>query len=300
MIVITACSDINRYGNQEELPENIISLKNALELSPENETLRYMFGKALYDYSLNQAIEKSVSEENLPFLLYNENNSKGCLMIHGFTATPWELRELGEYLFGKNITVYGVLLEGHGTSPEDLDKTKWQDWYKNSEEGLLLLSYLANDTYICGQSAGALLALKLAEENEVKGVIAISSPIYLKDKRANFAYLLAPFDTYHKNKNINDNEKVYYYEKRSARSIAELMKLIKDSKRNLNKMNAPTLIIQSSKDTRIETESAQYVYDNIKSKRKELMIVNDPEHVLTTGEDNKDIFERIVGFIRES
>lgn len=299
-IFITSCSEIEISSKQKEFPENITKLQKAVELSPEDTALKHQLGLMLYEHYLEQARLKKVSEENLPFLFYNEKNTEGCLLIHGFTATPWELRELGKHLFSRNITVYGVLLEGHGTSPKELDKTRWQDWYESSEEGLDLLSYLVDNVYVCGQSAGASLAIKLAEENDIKGIVSIVSPIYLKDERANLAFLLAPFNLYFKNKNLKEEDKNYYYEIRSAKSIAELVKLIREQKKILNKITHPILIIQSRNDTRIETESAEYIYDKIGSSNKGVLLVDEPEHVLVTGDNNEGIFESITNFIKET
>lgn len=299
-VLITSCSYVETGSEQKEFPEEIINLQKEVEISPENTALKHQFGLTLYEHYLEQSRFKKVSEENLPFLFYNEKNTEGCLLIHGFTATPWELKELGKYLFSKNITVYGVLLEGHGTTPQELDKTTWQDWYKSAEEGLDLLSYLADDVYVCGQSAGASLAIMLAEENDFAGIISIASPIYLKDERAYLAFLLAPFNLYFKNKNLKEEDKGHYYEIRSAKSIAEVVKLVREQKKILNKITLPILIVQSRNDTRIKTESAEYIYDNIGSLDKQTLIVNAPEHVLTTGEDNEGVFESIKNFIKET
>jgi carboxylesterase len=37
-------------------------------------------------------------------------NDTGCLLIHGFTGAPTEMRPLGEFLAGKGYTVLGVRL----------------------------------------------------------------------------------------------------------------------------------------------------------------------------------------------
>src|SRR3989338_5689765 len=298
-LLLTACSNVNTK-KVENLPDSIISLKNALEISPNDAELRQKLGVELHNYYLKKAVEKNVAEENLPFLLHSKNNSVGCLLVHGFTATPWELRELGNYLYKNNISVYGALIDGHGTTPEELDKTRWQDWYKSAEEGLLLMSYLTERTYICGQSAGASLAITLAESNNVAGIVLIAAPIYLNDIRAKFAFLLAPFNYYNKNTNLKEDDKNHYYEMRSARSIAELVKLIDDNKKNMNKVSAPVLIIQSIDDTRIKPESAKYIYDNIGSDEKKIITIDKPEHVLTTGDQNNEVFESIIGFIKEN
>ena len=54
-------------------------------------------------------------------------NETGCLLIHGFTSTPAELRELGELLHKVGYTVLGVRLSGHGTTVEDLEKSNYKD-----------------------------------------------------------------------------------------------------------------------------------------------------------------------------
>ncbi len=53
------------------------------------------------------------------------------LFIHGFTATPTEVRPIGDFLHKKKYDIYSVLLPGHGTTPEDLQTKKLDDW-KNS------------------------------------------------------------------------------------------------------------------------------------------------------------------------
>ena len=68
-----------------------------------------------------------------PILLRGGNN--GCLLIHGLTGTPGEMRYLGERLHAAGFTVNGILLAGHRTTVEDLKTKKWQDWYRSVKEG---------------------------------------------------------------------------------------------------------------------------------------------------------------------
>lgn len=55
-------------------------------------------------------------------------NDTAVLLIHGYTGSPSELRELGERLHYKGYTVQGLLLNGHGTNPEDLDGVTYEKW----------------------------------------------------------------------------------------------------------------------------------------------------------------------------
>ena len=59
----------------------------------------------------------------------------GCLMVHGFTGTPKEMRWLGEYLAGKGHSVLGVRLAAHATRPNDMIRARWHDWLASVEDG---------------------------------------------------------------------------------------------------------------------------------------------------------------------
>ena len=64
----------------------------------------------------------------------------GCLLTHGFTATPQEMRGLGEHLASQSYTVLGVRLSGHGTSVKDMSRTRWHDWVASVEDGYHMLN----------------------------------------------------------------------------------------------------------------------------------------------------------------
>ena len=66
---------------------------------------------------------------------YFRGDSNGCLLIHGLTGTPGEMRYLGERLHAAGFTVSGIVLAGHRMTVEDLKAKKWQDWYQSVKEG---------------------------------------------------------------------------------------------------------------------------------------------------------------------
>jgi carboxylesterase len=47
-----------------------------------------------------------------------EGGDTGCLLIHGFTGTPQNIRPLGDFLARRGLTVLAPRLHGHGTSLE--------------------------------------------------------------------------------------------------------------------------------------------------------------------------------------
>src|SRR5439155_12612378 len=90
------------------------------------------------------------------------SRSLGCLLVHGFTATPDEMRPFGEALARRGFPVRGVRLAGHGTSVADLARTGAADWIASVEAGRAALARDVAHVALVGMSLGALLALHLA------------------------------------------------------------------------------------------------------------------------------------------
>ena len=63
-----------------------------------------------------------------------EGNEVGCLLVHGFTGTPQNVRPLADYLARRGLAVSAPRLPGHGTTVEDLDRTGPQDWLAAAEK----------------------------------------------------------------------------------------------------------------------------------------------------------------------
>jgi len=94
-----------------------------------------------------------------------------CLLLHGLSGSPAEVRPVGEALAKAGMRSVGLLLPGHGTRPEDLFAKTRFDLLEAAEDALRGLAG-ARRTYLCGLSAGALLAIHLAAT--VPGIRALA------------------------------------------------------------------------------------------------------------------------------
>src|SRR5205814_5300529 len=86
----------------------------------------------------------------------------GCLLVHGFTATPDEMRPRGQALAARGFPVRAVRLAGHGTEVADLAGTRWTDWFASVAEGADRLHRDVPALAVAGMSLGALLGPHLA------------------------------------------------------------------------------------------------------------------------------------------
>lgn len=103
--------------------------------------------------------ELSAAPSSLPFSF--GDGPDACLLLHGLTGAPSELRPIGEALARAGFRAVGPLLPGHGTTPGDLDPVTRSDLF-DFVRGQLLELRGARRLFLCGLSAGALLSLELA------------------------------------------------------------------------------------------------------------------------------------------
>lgn len=239
-------------------------------------------------------IDVTIKPGNEGFTL--ERGDVAVVLTHGLGASPFEVKGLADYLAARNITVYAVRLDGHGTSVEHLATTKWADWYRNYKTGFDLAKQKHSKVFAGGTSMGGVLALMLAENENVQGIIAVAPALILDDKRSEYAWLFKYFTKY-SSRVIPEERSPYYYNRFPVASVAETVTMAKLVEKDLGKINEPIFIMQSTNDTRVSVKSSQTVYDTVSSKEKELVWVNSNEHIMFYDADKEKYFEQIYQFI---
>jgi len=92
----------------------------------------------------------------------------GVLLIHGFTGSPASLRPWAEHLAAAGYRVRVPRLPGHGTSWQELNLTRWQEWYATVKRSYAELSAETTKIVVGGLSMGGALALRLAARQRVR------------------------------------------------------------------------------------------------------------------------------------
>jgi len=232
----------------------------------------------------------------------------GVLLVHGYMASPEEMRPLMEYLVKHDLTVYSTRLRGHGTSPYDLLTRSWEDWFYSVRVGYTILSNIVDNIFICGFSAGGALSWHLVAQRlpKLRGIISISAAMKLVNRASVIAPYIDLLDRAMKYFGIkrtgvqfvgNDPENPHInYFKNPVHGVDQLLDLIGVVQEELKKVKIPAFIIQGGKDPTVDPESARDYFDEISSKMKRLMIVDSPYHgIVYRGGD--DIFSEILNFV---
>jgi esterase/lipase len=217
---------------------------------------------------------ETATQSGAPFLLTPPTpRPLGVVLVHGFLASPAELHEFGEQLFGLGFPVLGVRLKGHGTSPWDLRERSWQDWRESVRRGYSIMSQLAPRVALVGFSTGGALSLVLAAESppQLAGVVAASVPMKFQDRGMRFVPLvhganrlvrwvssfegIKPFQS-------NESEHPHInYRQMPVRGLYELTVLVDVLKANLPQITCPVTLLQGSDDPVVVPASAETILD---------------------------------------
>jgi carboxylesterase len=237
-----------------------------------------------------------------PFLFCHPAKTKtALLLIHGLTASPWEVIEVGKRAYEKGFNVYGIRLSGHGTTLEDLDRQSYQDWIRAGSEGFDLISHFADHIVIAGLSLGGLIALRLAENQKGSAVISLAAPLYLKPFLKIYISIVKNFKRFHY-RPLSRGLEDYYYPAHSFHALQEMIALAKEVEEHLDRIIKPILVMQTEYDIRVDPRSGQAIIQKVKSETKELVTFEKKErvpHVMTTWENPllEKILEKMTRFL---
>ncbi|MDI9441277.1 MAG: alpha/beta fold hydrolase [Firmicutes bacterium] len=233
---------------------------------------------------------------------YYPGSTVGCLLIHGFTSTPAEMRVIGEMLAAHGYTSKGILLPGHGTQPEDLMEVTYKDWINAAQAGINELKKTCQKIVVIGHSMGGLLALQMAARNKVDGVVTIAAAIKPSNRKAHLAWLFKHFKPFvagaNKERPAEQRKYLLHYPYFPVASVAELMRLAAHTRSILHQITASALIIQTQDDQTVRPESAQIIHKTISSRHKECLWLEEGTHnVPVVSPYNEQIVQKIIDFI---
>lgn len=239
---------------------------------------------------------------NLKDEYFYEGSEIGCLLIHGFTSTPAELRELGERLRDEGYSVYGVKLAGHGTTLEDFENSKYSHWISSVEEAYKKLKTSCNRIYVIGHSMGGVLALNLAENYPVDKLSLLAPALINKDKTSLLIPILKHFIKYTEwppmERPAEETKYLLGYSKIPLACVHELCKLQKVTKTKLSSINKPILIIHSKNDNAIEEKGIKLIEKSVTSLDIKKVCLDKCGHNITVECEKETVFKEVLNFLK--
>jgi carboxylesterase len=243
-----------------------------------------------------------------PFFFPGKPGQPGCLLIHGFTGTPKEMRSMGEYLNRGGYPCLGIRLGGHATQPEAMIRSRYTDWIASVEDGYHLLCGVTDRIYLIGLSMGGVLALLMSARLDVAGVVAMDTLYRLPYRHPTWLIkLISQFMRFQpKSKEVPGSswfDKDAYagqisYPENPVRSGAELKLLATEMRAALPEVHMPVLLIHSKDDTYVKLENMEQIYADLGTSDKTRLYITGSGHVVTRDAAREQVFEAAAAFIR--
>ncbi|KGX86511.1 alpha/beta hydrolase [Pontibacillus marinus] len=230
-----------------------------------------------------------------------EAGNRAVLLLHGFTGHSADVRMLGRYLEKKGYTSHAPILSGHGQPAEEILKYTPADWWKDVRNAL---QHLKDKGYeeiaVAGLSLGGVLGLKLAYSEPIKGVTPMCSPMFFDNEeelKKGFKQFAKEYKQLEKKSEDKIQEELDTLLETPSETFEELGKLIKDVHDNIDMIYAPTFVVQAEKDEMINTESANYIYENVEADQKNIKWYKESGHVITLDKEREQLHEDIFNFL---
>ena len=246
----------------------------------------------------------------------------GCLLIHGFSGNPVDMRPLADRLAADGFTVDLPLLPGHGPTPEGQGRARWRDWVAAVAAAHDALSEICRHVVIVGFSMGGALAMIETNRRAPVALVLIAVPTFVdRDWRVGllpvakyvvrwwYPFAQADFDdpvvragVLKRSPEVDiDDPRVQEQLRKAIRiptaAIDHFFRLTRRARKQIKMVTAPTLIVQGRQDSTALPVCAEEIYRELGSARKEIAWFDESGHMLINGPESGAVIERIVGWI---
>jgi carboxylesterase len=244
--------------------------------------------------------------------ILNGSNETCWYLIHGYTSTPRSMKELAINLNNEfNESVFVTRLEGHAQVPSKILNLTLDDWYSQVEMEYDELEIYCENINVVGFSFGGALGLKLSQEKQVNNLYLISPYLFATHKPVRIFTLESYLDfvsdwvTYTKKSQIaqlNDpialKEHIAYWNM-PLLPVKYSKYFLKSLRENIGKTSCPVLVQQSKNDKTSDMGSSYFVFENVNSSKKEIIVFEKSNHVLLEDFDKSQAINNIINFEKE-
>ena len=233
----------------------------------------------------------------------HDGGDTGVLLCHGFTGSPQSLRPWASALAGAGCTVRLPRLPGHGTTWQEMNRTRWPDWYATVDRALSELVARCDRVFVGGLSMGGALALRLAESRpaDVAGLLLVNPAVTLGDPRLKALPVLkhlVPSLAGVGNDIAAPGQTELAYDRTPLKALHSFVTAMRDVARDLPQVTQPLLLMHSPQDHVVPVESSELVLARVSSKDVTERLLERSFHVATLDHDADVIEAESLAFVQ--
>jgi carboxylesterase len=240
--------------------------------------------------------------------------SRGVLLVHGFTGSPFEMSLLGAHLAARGFAVEGVKLAGHAGTTRELAATTWHDWYRSAVEALDRLRERVGGrrVAVAGLSMGGLLTLEMARQrrDELAAICVMSAPLWLAPQAETFARVTARLPLIRRmalpklaGSDIRDPEMRRRNHDAVPRagmplpSLASLVDLGQHLRDKLGDVKTPTLLMHSERDHTVPFACMDAIANRLGTAEYKKVALTESFHVITLDLERDKVFAAVAEWV---
>jgi len=229
--------------------------------------------------------ERNVPHDDRSFLRVQEGAQGSCLLIHGVSTGPGDLKELARVLFDAGLNVYVLRLPDHGTGDHTLSEVSWGSSLRQARQCFQLLARGGGAVHVVGLGFGAALALHLADKENVSSLILMAPAIMPRESF--FQRLLVRFKLHH----------LGFVHKWLGWN-ADLIEGMDQARGKISKIRVPIYAAQCEDDDRASSGSLRILQGKARHSASRFRIFPEGGHQVLTAHGEETLFEDIVSFCR--
>ncbi len=197
-----------------------------------------------------------------------DNADTAVLFIHGIIGTPEHFADYVK-LVPQTISVYNMLLDGHGQTVEAFSHTSIVKWKKQVSDAVQMLSQNHKNIIITAHSMGTLFALNEAvlHPDIIKQLFLIASPLKVRVKPRMFTSMTKIYFELEDDKysaaarrmyGIDDKKNIFKYAGWLPR-YRELFSEILATRKKVQYVKVRTQVFQSGDDELVSVDAVKYL-----------------------------------------
>jgi carboxylesterase len=214
------------------------------------------------------------------------------------------MRPWGEHLHAAGFDVRCPRLPGHGTRWQDMNVTRWEDWYAELERAFDAMRARHDVVVAMGLSMGGTLTLRLAEERgaDLAGIVLVNPSLATQRRDVHLlpiaSRLVGSFPGIASDIKKPGVSEVAY-DRIPLRAAASLGRLWRVTCADLGKIDIPIRLFRSLEDHVVEPISGELLLAGVASTDVHETLLVDSYHVATLDNEAEQIFAASARFTRE-
>ena len=229
------------------------------------------------------------------------------LFVHGIVGTPNHFADFVERV-PEGMSVYNLLLDGHGGSVRDFSHTSMQKWEEQVKRAVAELSATHSKLYIVAHSMGTLFAIDRAIETaSVKGLFLLAVPLKITPQLRMLSNLckvyfdkISPDDAVAQAAKrcygIAQDKNPFHYFGWLPRYL-ELFAKAKKTRKRIAKLRVPCKVYQSANDEMVSKKSVKWLAQN---RKISIFYLQHSGHYYYAPKDFAFLFHEFESFINQT